>query len=180
MLVSVQLIFSVSFLLQILEERYKCLKKATQGMESYILYLFKKLEENGRDLRPHNGRRRTGKHDRRDKNSHDTNHGDENSGEHSKRTHQDNRNQITDIIDDSDDRGARVLPAGHIVEGCRTYGSYERQSSHQEYETHGIYDGSGEARFPRSWTQGETRIRANEDDKDKHVNDSGIVSSGAV
>ncbi len=35
---------------QVMDERYKSLKKATQGMQSYILYLLKKVEDTGRSI----------------------------------------------------------------------------------------------------------------------------------
>lgn len=170
-----------------LEERYKCLKKATQGMESYILYLFTKIEENGRDLRPHghsNARKRAGKQDRLGKSS----HGGENSGETSKRTHQNDQTRIGVYIDagiegsfkDIDDRGERVTTERHPEEEYRTCDSYERQISCQNCEIHTTDDGFGEVKSTNSWTESETTIRGTDDEKEKHVNDSGIESSGIV
>ena len=156
-------------------------------MESYILYLFTKIEENGRDLRPHghsNSRKRASKNDRHGKVS----HGGENSGEYSKRTHHKDQNRIADYIDagiegsfkDIEDRGERVATERHPEEGYRTCDSYERQSSCQDCETHTTDDDFGEVKTTNSWAQSETTTRETDDEKEKHVIDSGIESSGIV
>ena len=171
------------FKLQVLEERYRCLKKATQGMESYILYLFTKIEENGRDLRSHahsSARRRACRNDKHEKNSGDASHGDEGSGEYSKKTHHKNHSQLADLID-ADAEGTFKDSERHPTEHNRTFHSYEGQSpTKDDYKsTHHVYSGSDDDKTTCSWVESEARSHDN-DDKDKHVSDSGIESSGVV
>lgn len=178
---------------KILEERYKCLKKATQGMESYILYLFTKIEEKGRDLRSHvhaSTRRKACRNDKHEKSSGDKNHGDEGSGEYSTNKHHKHHSQLADLIDadtegtfkDSEDARVKVLAERHPTEHYRTFHSYEGQSpTKEEYKsTHNVYSGSDDDKTTCSWVESEARSHDNDDDKDKHVHDSGIESSGVV
>ena len=183
------------FELQILEERYKCLKKATQGMESYILYLFAKMEEGGRDLRAHGhagGRRRTGRHDGHGNSADNRRHGDEGIREESRRSHIKGHSNVTDSVHggvedalkDIDDRGVNIIPKRDTEKGHRTCRSCEKQSPSMLHQGHKPlptdYSASGGGTGVTNWTRGETGMRGNDDDNEKHVNDSGIESSGIL
>ena len=156
-------------------------------MESYILYLFAKLEENGRDVRGHSyggGHRRSERHERSghdDNHSHRSNHGERRTeiDLHTKFSHKDNVGQKR-RADDEPVAGSKA----------KVEAEHDKQSlSSGESRSILLLDDGSESRTDNDSISSELKNDKRLDqerthslrvDNERQVDDSGIERSGAL
>lgn len=163
-------------------------------MESYILYLFTKIEETGRDLRPHghsDGRKRTGRHDGHARTSSLKKHGEDRLAEQNRKTHLQGLPHVPDVPNNSksmensikgfDDETVRLTPTKDLEKSHGVHETGEKEAQLDSSEHHIDSYSTGQDKLVKDWMHGGVRTRNHpNDDAEKHVNDSGIEHSGIL